>query len=317
MIRFRSERDPRAALHFFRESSAARGVKSEGTGLRMKRLIASILFAVDRRLPAPRVGGRESPEAYANWEYRTGKAILDEYAARFGTLEGRTVLDVGCGLGGKSMAYAEAGARVVGVDIEAANVQHSASFARSCAGVRFIAGDAERLPFADRSFDLIVANDSLEHFRDPAAALDELERVLKPDGRLFLFFTPWGSPLGSHLYDYIHTPWCHLLYPEWLIRELLERAAMARGAPDPAAESERLMGEYHIELNKITVARYRRILRAHPDLELEHEELKPPKFRFLAPLAHVPRLGELFTGTVVAVLRKRRGGSPAPAGNAP
>ncbi len=277
----------------------------------MKRLIASILSAIDRRLPGPRVGGRESREAYSKWEYEAGKAILDSYALRFGSLEGLLVLDVGCGLGGKSVAYAEAGARVIGIDIDTANVRRSVAFAGGCSGARFLAGDAERLPFADAAFDLVIANDSLEHFRDPGAALKELGRVLKPGASIFLFFTPWGSPLGSHLYDYIHTPWCHLLFPEWLIRALLERASAARGAADPAAEAERLMGEYHSELNRITLGRYRRILRENPGLERVYEELKPPKFGFLAPLTRVPYVGELFTGTVVGILRKGPGARAA------
>lgn len=275
----------------------------------MKRLIASILSAIDRRLPGPRVGGRESREAYSKWEYEAGRAILDSYAPRFGSLEGRLVLDVGCGLGGKSVAYAEAGASVIGVDVEKENVERSAAFARGCPGARFLAGDAERLPFADASLDLVVANDSLEHFRDPAAALKELGRVLRPGGSIFLFFTPWRSPLGSHLYDYIHTPWCHLLFPEWLIRALLERAAAAKRVAHAAAEAEHLMGEYHSELNRIILGRYRRILRENPGLELVHEEVKPPKFGLLGFLTRIPYLGEPFVGTVVGILRTGGGSS--------
>ena len=250
----------------------------------MKRFIASFVYAVDRRLPGPRVGGRESSEAYSLWEYRLGKGILESYADRLGSLRGKSVLDIGCGLGGKTVAYAEAGARVTGVDISEDNIARSVAFARS-RGVEavFTAGDAERLPFAEGTFDAIIANDSLEHFADPAGALRELARVLRPGGSIFLFFTPWGSPLGSHLYDYIRTPWCHLLFPEWLLRALLERELASRGEADPAAGAERLMGEYHSELNKITVRRYRRILAALTEVKLSFEELKPPKYSWLGP----------------------------------
>jgi ubiquinone/menaquinone biosynthesis C-methylase UbiE len=273
----------------------------------MKSFIASLVYALDRHLPRPRVGGRESSEAYSRWEYRVGKGILESYAGKLGDLAGKRVLDIGCGLGGKTVAYAEAKARVTGVDISSENISRCSAFARAN-GVEaaFAAGDAERLPFAGGSFDAVIANDSLEHFGNPERALGELTRVLAPGGSIFLFFTPWRSPLGSHLYDYIRTPWCHLVFPEWLLRELLVRELARRGEADPCAGADRLMEEYHGELNRITVRRYREILRGIPDLDVVFEELKPPKFPWLSPLARSPLAGELFTGTVVGILRKKR-----------
>jgi len=272
-----------------------------------KSLIASLVYALDRHMPRPRVGGRESSEAYSLWEYRVGKDILESYADRLGDLAGKRVLDIGCGLGGKTVAYAEAKARVTGVDLSAENIARCSVFARA-RGVDavFAAGDAERLPFAAGTFDAVIANDSLEHFADPERALRELARVLAPGGSIFLFFTPWGSPLGSHLYDYIRTPWCHLVFPEWLLRELLERELARRGDADPRARAARLMEEYRRELNRITVRRYHRILRRIENLGVAFEELKPPKYSWLSPLARVPLAGELFTGTVVGILNKRQ-----------
>jgi ubiquinone/menaquinone biosynthesis C-methylase UbiE len=272
----------------------------------MKKLVASLVYAVDRLMPRPRVGGRESSEAYSLWEYRVGKDILESYADRLGDLAGRRVLDIGCGLGGKTVAYAEAKARVTGVDLSESNIARCAAFARE-RGVdaAFAAGDAERLPFAGGSFDAVIANDSLEHFANPEAALRELARVLRPGGSIFLFFTPWKSPLGSHLYDYIRTPWCHLIFPEWLIRELLARELARRGEKDPRAGAGRLIEEYHRELNRITARCYHRILDRVGDLAIAFEELKPPKYARLAPLTRVPFAGEFFTGTVVGILRKK------------
>ncbi len=272
----------------------------------MKRYIASLVYAVDRLMPRARVGGRESSVAYSLWEYRIGKDLLAAYAGRLGPLAGKLVLDVGCGLGGKTVAYAEAGARLVGVDIAEKNISQCAAFA-SARGVKveFSAGDAEQMPFLDATFDLVIANDSLEHFRNPGGALRELGRVIKPGGSIFLFFTPWRSPLGSHLYDYIRTPWCHLMFPEWLIRELLVKTLAERGEEKPEARAVQLMDEYHTELNRITVGRYHEILRGIRSLECVYEELKPPKYARLAPFVKVPLAGEFFVGTVVGILSKR------------
>ena len=148
----------------------------------------------------------------------------------------------------------------------------------------------------------------MEHFGDPEKALDEMSRVVKPGGLIAVFFTPWGSPLGSHLYDYIRTPWCHILFPEWLIEELLSVVLSKRGETRAEEEASRLMGEYRSELNRITISRYRRMVRERRFLEPVLEELKPAKFRFLAPLTGVPWLGRFLTNTVVSILRKRKNG---------
>ncbi len=250
------------------------------------------------------MGGRGSGSDYSEWEYAEGKRLLADYAEYFDSLDESLVLDIGCGMGGKTVVYSEVGARVVGVDISPSKLAQARCYALSH-GVNalFVTGDAETLPFADSRFDLVIANDSLEHFSDSAKAFSELSRVLRPGGRLFLSFTPWRSPLGSHLYDYIRTPWCNLLFPERLIEELLRLTLAGRGE-DPEGASG-LMYEYRTELNRITVGRYRDMVRDHQELDRVFEHRFPPKYRVLLPLVHVPFLGEFFTGTVVALLRKR------------
>lgn len=276
-------------------------------------MIALLLYYLDRIFPRPGVGGRESVRAYSEWEYGGGKEILAGYSDYFGSLSGMFVLDIGCGLGGKTVAYAEAGADVVGVDIEPLNVSRSADFAasRGCTAA-FLAGDAETLPFRDATFDLVVANDSMEHFPHPEEAVPELARVLRPGGSVFLFFTPWRSPLGSHLYDYIRTPWCHILFGEKLLEEILTVFLDKGGHRRPREEARRLMGEFRRELNRMTIARYHRILESTPELETILEERKPPKFSFLRPFTRMPLAGEFLTGTLVGILRKRS--DPRPRG---
>jgi len=265
-----------------------------------------MIYAFDRILPGPRVGGRDSHDAYAEWEYGIGKSLLEEYSEWFGSLEGRRVLDIGCGLGGKSVAYAEAGAFVTGVDLDPVHAAGAIDYAvKRGSPVKVVTGDAADLPFLEGSFDLVIANDSMEHFSRPDSALEEFARVTRAGGSVFLFFTPWGSPLASHLYDYIHTPWCHLVYSDRMLEQLLELSLIRRGEGDPEEEAARMIDEYRTSNNRIDVASYRRMLAGVPSLETAFEELKPPRFRILGPLTSIPRLGELFTGTVTAVLRKK------------
>ena len=113
--------------------------------------------------------------------------------------------------------------------------------------------------------------------------MEHFSRVMRAGGSIFLFFTPWGSPLGAHLYDHIHTPWCHLLYSENLLEQLLEFSLQRRGDRDPPGEAARMIEEYRTSNNRIDVAGYHRILEGAVSFETAFEELKPPRVGFLAP----------------------------------
>jgi SAM-dependent methyltransferase len=105
------------------------------------------------------------------------------YRYRFaaGYAPGRRVLDVACGEGYGAAALHAAGARgVIGADACEATCAH----ARARYALDVAVADAARLPFGDRSFDLIVSFETLEHLRDPGRFLDECARLLAPDGVL-------------------------------------------------------------------------------------------------------------------------------------
>ena len=99
-------------------------------------------------------------------------------------------LDAGCGDGRFLAALPALGRvprRVVGVDI-ADSILATARLAAAAAGVdaELVRGNLERLPLADREFDLVVSIQVLEHLLDPAAGVNELSRVLRPGGTLLL-----------------------------------------------------------------------------------------------------------------------------------
>ena len=280
----------------------------------MNLLLESVVLA-NRLFPRPRIYGRESDDAYSQWEYETGKRIFLEQFSGDG-LPGARLLDVGCGLGGKTAWYAEAGAApVVGVDLELGNVRQSARFAAArgqAARVHLAVADAMRLPFADGAFDVVTANDSMEHFADPAAALRELSRVLRPGGRLYLYFTPYRSPLGSHLYDHVKIPWCQIVLPRGILYATLERSVRdeerARGGEDADARAARRYREiveyFETCVNGITVGRFGEILSSEPSLRARRIRYEPPKFKFLRPLLRVPALREYLAGLVFADLER-------------
>ncbi len=101
----------------------------------------------------------------------------------FEGLAGRRVLDLGCGTGVDLVRFARGKARVVGVDLaESAirlarlNVGHQ----NLAAGL--VAGDGERLPFADNQFDYVFAHGVVQYTADGRRLVEEVRRVLKPGG---------------------------------------------------------------------------------------------------------------------------------------
>jgi SAM-dependent methyltransferase len=101
------------------------------------------------------------------------------WASRF--VSDKRVLDAGCGTAYGTEILAGAGAsEVVGVDIDPGVVQVGRERLR--ADVSFEVADARDLPFADDAFDVVVCFEVIEHVEDPEAILDELRRVLRPEG---------------------------------------------------------------------------------------------------------------------------------------
>lgn len=121
---------------------------------------------------------------------------LGEMAERFAA--GTAVLDLGCGAGHASFAMALHVTELVAYDLstDMLNVVAAAAATRGLASIRTQQGPAERLPFADASFALVASRYSAHHWTDPAAALREAARVLKPGGQLCMIDIV--GPQGRH-----------------------------------------------------------------------------------------------------------------------
>ncbi|MEU4422174.1 methyltransferase domain-containing protein [Actinoplanes sp. NPDC024001] len=120
------------------------------------------------------------------------------------------ILDVGVGTG-RNLPHYPAGASITGLDLSPEMLAHAR---RRAAGLHRDAdlreGDAQRMPFADESFDTVVCALSLCAIPNPRAAIAEMRRVLVPGGRLLLL-------------DHIASTWPPVRAAQWL----LERVTIA------------------------------------------------------------------------------------------
>lgn len=110
----------------------------------------------------------------------------------------RRALDVACGTGYGAIGLALAGLadEVHATDLSTEMVRRTrANAAQTRVDVHLALNDAERLPYADNSFDLVVARGALHHLPDPLGALSEIRRVLEPGGTAIVLAEP--TPAGE------------------------------------------------------------------------------------------------------------------------
>jgi demethylmenaquinone methyltransferase/2-methoxy-6-polyprenyl-1,4-benzoquinol methylase len=96
------------------------------------------------------------------------------------------VLDVGCGTGFATEGLLDRAGEVHGLDQSAHQLEKAYEKFGKRGPVRFYRGDAERLPFADDSFDAVWSSGSIEYWPNPVAALAEFRRVVKPGGTVLV-----------------------------------------------------------------------------------------------------------------------------------
>ncbi|QPK78992.1 class I SAM-dependent methyltransferase [Corynebacterium lizhenjunii] len=109
------------------------------------------------------------------------------------SLPGSLVLDVGGGPGYFAQAFAQRGARYVGLEPDAGEM--------AAAGIELagaVRGDGTRLPFADSTFDFTYSSNVVEHIARPWDMAAEMLRVTKPGGLVLISYTVWLGPFGGH-----------------------------------------------------------------------------------------------------------------------
>lgn len=162
---------------------------------------------------------------------------------RLGLKAGDRLLDLGCGFGRHAFEALRRGGRVVACDMAFPELEQVVGTAEAMRGAGEIGpdllcasvnGDGTRLPFADNSFDRIIASEVMEHVPDDLCALEELTRVLRPGGTIAITIPAWfPEKVCWKITDQYHAPFVpggHVrIYTEEELRRKMRGAGLVPG----------------------------------------------------------------------------------------
>ncbi|WP_165846483.1 class I SAM-dependent methyltransferase [Candidatus Cryosericum hinesii] len=248
----------------------------------------------------------EGKKTFAEWEFEQSKRLNRYYLPEIDLLkeiQGKIILDIGAGSGGKTTFYALNGAkRLTGIDTEERFIMQARDFASSknARNIDFIVANAEEMPFQTASFDMCVMNDVFEHLSRPEVVLQEVNRVLKPHSKVFINSPPYFHPYGAHLTDLIGIPYVHLLFPEPVLINAYKKLAL-----ETKSAEKRINLRFGIVdnreqityINKMTITRFEEILRNQDRFKTILYKLIPLKYQ-VGFLLKTP-LREFFTEMLV------------------
>ncbi|WP_030485506.1 class I SAM-dependent methyltransferase [Nocardioides aequoreus] len=202
--------------------------------------------------------------------------------AHFVDLDGRLMLDVGGGPGYFRAAFEARGASYLALDADAGELAGLGEIARGT-----VVGSGMELPFRDDAVDVCYSSNVLEHVPDPWRMAEEMVRVTRPGGTVFLSWTVWYGPWGGHE----TAPW------HYLGGLRARRRYRRRHGREPK-------NRYGESLFAVTVGEGLRWARAQQQADVV---ALLPRYnpRWTWWLLRVPLLREVVTWNLVIVLRKR------------
>jgi ubiquinone/menaquinone biosynthesis C-methylase UbiE len=150
-------------------------------------------------------------------------SVLDPLRAALAGAPGRRLADIGGGTGNYARALRDEGWDPVVIDREPAMLARAGA-----KGLETIAGDAQRLPLPDGSVDAAMLVSMLHHVEDPAAAIAEARRILRPGGRLVLMVFTREDVAAMWLSDYFPSTRAWMFESHPTLAQLLELVPGAR-----------------------------------------------------------------------------------------
>ena len=236
------------------------------------------------------------------------------------SLRGKTVLDFGCGYGGKTVEFARWAARVCGIEPYSNMVALAREYARHVGSLNaeFELCGQDAIPYPDGAFDVVPSHDVLEHVDNPDTSLKEIARVLKPGGIAYIVFPPYDGAFSHHL-DYITLlPGLHWFFrPHTLIETVNSLLAEndAYGTSQQPEPRRSWSGERYVlpGLNGLTSRQFKVLAQkyfahhstVHKPIGFGAQSKAARGVAFaLSPLMRIPGVNERLSISIAAVLKK-------------
>jgi SAM-dependent methyltransferase len=223
-------------------------------------------------------GEQSDPGRFYSLLAQDSMALIERHTP----LDGRRVADVGGGGGYFTSAFRDRGAHCLLVEPDATEL-----YSNGTPGRASVIGDGYWLPLADASVDVCFSCNVLEHVKDPAGFIDEMIRVTRPGGLVYLSYTIWLSPWGGH-----ETAPFHYLGGHYAAR----RYARLHGR-----EPKNRYGE---SMFPVGVGPILNLVRRRSDVTVV--EARPRYYpRWCRFLIRLPGLRELLTWNLLVILRRQ------------
>jgi 2-polyprenyl-3-methyl-5-hydroxy-6-metoxy-1,4-benzoquinol methylase len=258
-------------------------------------------------------------ESYFRWQFESSALLFARYPNW--NIAGKTVLEIGCGTGGRTAYLAAAGAKcVIGIDINREEI----ALARHLSGKLHPDLSEQRLHYLEASedeplkigpFDMVVLVDCMEHVVSPPKIMRLAHGYLVPGGQFYFSSVGWYHHSGSHTHL---LPFVNVVFSDETILDTIRwwvsrpEYVPTRFDSDPPVE--RWRGLYNLRdrpgehLNKITIREMKKLVNrsifAYSRLTVLGFNRRHALVRMLNPLTKVPLIQELWHSGVVVECRK-------------
>lgn len=257
------------------------------------RISEKILFLLSRKRK-----GKDFQIGRQEWDIDNALSVASKMFPDFmkGIVD-KKILDFGCGAGYQSAALARNGAKyVLGIDINQGTLEKARNLICEL-------GLGQQVEFTDKlddrfkgRFDIVISQNSLEHFSDPVRSLNDMKSALNENGTTLISFgPPWFAPYGSHMQFFTKVPWVNILFDEKTIMNV-----RAHFRNDGATKYEEVEGG----LNRMTVTKFEQII-SNTGMETIYKRYDC--IRGINFLGKIPLGKELFINHITCILSNSKG----------